>query len=61
MVCQSGEKYFPIGFSEFSLYMRWIIIDGETWILETDHEWDGEYGCAVPKTMKEFKCSFCCE
>ena len=50
MVCQSGDNYFPKRFSDFLVYMEWVIVDGETWILETDHEWDGGYIGVVPKT-----------
>ncbi|KAG5006754.1 hypothetical protein JHK82_024694 [Glycine max] len=35
---ESGDNYFPKRFSDFLVYMEWVIVDGETWILETDHE-----------------------
>jgi len=40
--------------------MGWIIVEGETWILETNHEWDGGYECVEPKTLNS-KCSCWCE
>ena len=45
-------ELLPKGISNpFSVYGR-IFVDGETWILEIDHEWDGGYGCVITQTSR---------
>ena len=34
-------ELLPKRFSNFSMYMGWIVVYGETWILVTNHEWEG--------------------
>ena len=36
-------ELLPKRFSEFLVYIGWVVVDGETWIFEIDHDWEGGY------------------
>ena len=43
MAYQGVDNYFLGGLATFLVHIGWIVVDGEAWILETNHEWNGGY------------------